>query len=99
MDLQDRRHLHLGAPSQLTPEIEAAMKGINNKNLKKKLRTTRRRMLVELTKQGFVLSLGTVHRYIQLLEGRLAVWHVKVLLTQEQMVRRTAFCRFADKGE
>jgi hypothetical protein len=43
LELQDRRHQNLGAPSQLTLEIEAAIKAINKTNLKKRLRSTRLR--------------------------------------------------------
>jgi hypothetical protein len=67
------------------------MKAINKTNLKKILRSTPRRMQYELKKVGFEIALSTVHRYILLLNGKLAVWHIKVLLTQEQMVGRKAF--------
>lgn len=91
LDLSDKRKLLAGAPSRLTPEIRNAMKAINKSNLNKKIRTTRRRMRAGLKKKGIVLSLGTVHRYILLLKGKLATWHVKFLLTQEQRENRLQY--------
>jgi hypothetical protein len=90
LDLSDRRKGN-GQASGLTPKIEAAMKLINSDNLKNKLRTTRRRMQTGLKKVGIRLALGTVHRYINDLGGRLAAWHVKVLLSELQMVKRLEF--------
>ena len=63
LDLQDWRHQNVGGPSQLTPEIEAAIKAINKTNLKKILISTPRRMQYELKKVGFEIALSTVHRY------------------------------------
>ena len=88
LDLSDGRNSNTGRPSGLTPKIEAAMKSVNTANLKKKLRSTRRRMQTALKKQGIKLALSTVHQYILLLKGKLAKWHVKFSLTGEQMRNR-----------
>ena len=71
LDLSDHRKLNQGRPSEITPEIEAAMKKINRENLQKKINSTRRRMQLALQKNGFKLSLRTVHRYIDLLKGKI----------------------------
>ena len=91
LDLTDRRKSLPGPPSQLTPKIEAAMKQVNKQNLAKKIRTTRRRMVQGLKELGINVPLSTVHRYILELKGKLAKWHVKVLLTEEQMDARLEF--------
>lgn len=92
LDLSDRRSLNQGQ-SKLTEEITAAMKAINKDNLKKKIRTTRRRMMAALKKKGFTLSLGTVHNYILMLSGKLARWHVKVLVNEAQRLKRVEFVK------
>jgi hypothetical protein len=91
VDLSDRRKCLPGRPSELTPEIEQAMKEINKAYLERKVRTTRRRMQAALRKKGIKLGLGTVHRYIHALKGRLATWHVNVSITEEQMVKRLEY--------
>jgi hypothetical protein len=81
LDLSDHRHLNQGRPSEITPEIEAAMKKINRENLQRKVNTTRRRMQLALQKKGIKLSLRTVHRYIDLLKGKISPWSVKPSLS------------------
>ena len=91
LDLSDHRKLNQGRPSEITPEIEAAMKKINRENLQKKINSTRRRMQLALQKKGFKLSLRTVHRYIDLLKGKISPWSVKPSLSAKQKTDRLAF--------
>ena len=91
LDLADHRQLNSGRPSGFTPEIETAMTLINRANLQKKINTTRRRMKDALAKQGIKLSLDTVHRYIDLAQGKISPWSVNPLLTSAHKTRRLAY--------
>ena len=86
LGVSDGRH-HNSGQAKLTSKMEEAMKEMNKANLKRKVWTTRRRMQATLRKKGITLGLGTIHRYIRALKGRLATWHMNVSVTEEQMVK------------